>query len=125
MAFRTPREVDRRYTRKFKELILNKGLIDTYALYRSIQVTAEIDYNFATFMSANYTFTIKVYAEVYLVYLNERFSVTDDFINSVSFANTTEILRTYFRAYLSNEYPLLNFDNITLELNEIILMNQP
>ena len=89
MAFRTPREVDRRYTRKFKELILNKGLIDTYALYRSIQVTAEIDYNFATFMSANYTFTIKVYAEVYLVYLNERFSVTDDFINSVSFSNTT------------------------------------
>jgi hypothetical protein len=125
MAFRTPKEVDRRYTRKFKELILNKGLIDTYALYRSIQVTAEIDYNFATFMSANYTFSIKVYAEVYLVYLNERFSVTDDFVNSVSFANTTEILTTYFRAYLSNEYPLLNFDNITLELNEIILMNQP
>jgi hypothetical protein len=125
MAFLTPKEVDRRYTRKMKELILNKGLIDTYALYRSIQVTAEIDYNFGTFMSANYTFTIKVYAEVYLVYLNERFSVTSDFINSVSFANTTEILRTYFRAYLTNEYPLLNFDNITLDLNDVILMNQP
>ena len=125
MAFLTPSDIDRRYTRKFKELILNKGLIDTYALYRSIQITAEIDYNFATFMSANYTFTIKVYAEVYLVYLNDRFSVTDDFINSQSFANTTDRLRVYFRAYLANEYPMINFDNITLELNEIILMNQP
>jgi len=125
MAFLTPKDIDRRYTRKVKELILNKGLIDTYALYRSIQVTAEIDYNMATFMSANYTFTIKIYAEVYLVYLNERFSVTEDFINSQSFANTTERLRIYFKAFLQNEYPLLSFENITLDLNEVILMNQP
>jgi hypothetical protein len=125
MAFSTPREVDRRYTRKLKEDILNKGLWDTGALYKSIDVTAEIDYNFATFMSANYSFTVKVYAEPYMVYLNEKYSLTSDFVASRSFQNTTERLRMFFRAYLANEYPLLNFDNITLEVNEVILVNQP
>jgi hypothetical protein len=125
MAFRTPKDVDRRFTRKLKDDIRRKGLLDTGALYSSIDVTAEIDYNVASFMTANYTFTVKVYAEVYLVYLNERFQVTNDFINSRSFANTTDRFRIYFSAYLKNEYPLLNFDNITLSPSEIILMNQP
>lgn len=125
MPFYTPREVDRRYTRKLKEDILRKGLIDTYALYRSIDVTAEIDLNFGTFMTANYTFTVKIYAEPYLVYLNERFSIVDDFVNSRSFANTTEILNTFWKAYLQNEYPLLRFDNVTLDLYDVIIMNQP
>jgi|SRR5690606_9485211 len=125
MAFRTPRDIDRRYTRKLKEDILNKGLIDTWALYRSIDVTAEIDLNFGTFMSANYTFTVKVYAEVYLVYLNERFSIIDDFINSRSFRNTTDRLLVFWKAYLQNEYPLLRFDNVTLDLSDIIIVNQP
>lgn len=125
MAFRTPKSIDRDYTRKLKADIRKKDLIDTWALYRSIQVTAEIDLNFGTFMSANYTFTVKVFAEPYLVYLNERFSVTEDFVNSRSFRNTTDKLRLFFAAYLQNEYPLLNFDNITLEMSEIILVNQP
>lgn len=125
MAFSTPREIDRRYTRKFKEDILRKGLIDTYALYRSIDVTAEIDLNFGTFMTAEYTFTIKVYAEVYLVYLNEKYSIISDFINSQSFQNTTELLTTYWKEYLSGEYPLLRFDNVRLDLNDIIIVNQP
>jgi len=125
MPFRTPRDIDRRYTRKLKDDIRRKGLLDTGQLYSSIDVTAEIDIHFGTFMSANYTFTIKIYSVDYLAYLNERFSVTEDFINSYSFANTTERLRRYFIAYLSNEYPTLNFENITLDLNEAILMNQP
>ena len=123
--FRTPKDIDRRYTRKLKEDILNKGLIDTFALYKSIQVTAELDLNLSTFMSNTFTFNIKVYAEVYLVYLDEKYSVTSDFVRSRSFAQTTERLRQYFRAYLSNEYPLVSFDNMQLELSEITLMNQP
>lgn len=125
MAFRIPRDIDRRYTRKLKEDILNKGLIDTSALYRSIDVTAEIDYSFSTFMSANYTFTIKIYAEVYLVYLDEKYSITYDFVNSASFRNTTERLLVFWKAYLQNEYPKLLFDNVTLDLNEVIIVNQP
>lgn len=125
MPFRTPRDIDRRYTRKFKDDIWKKGLIDTGSLHRSIDVTAEIDIHFGTFMSANYTFTVFVFAEEYLVYLNERFSITEDFINSRSFRNTTERLRRFFIAYLSNEYPLLNFENIILELNEVVIVNQP
>lgn len=125
MPFKTPRDIDRRLTRKLKYDIQRKGLIDTWALYRSIDVTAEIDINFGTFMSANYTYTIRIFAEEYLVYLNERFSVTDDFVKSQSYRNTIERLRRYFIAYLSNEYPLLNFENITLDLNEVILVNQP
>ncbi len=62
MAFRTPKDVDRRFTRKLKDDIRRKGLLDTGALYSSIDVTAEIDYNVASFMTANYTFTVKVYA---------------------------------------------------------------
>lgn len=125
MAFRTPRDIDRRYTRKLKEDIMRKGLIDTWALYRSIDVTVEIDYNLATFMSANYSFTVKIYAEVYYVYLDEKYQLTNDFVNSRSFQNTTERLLIYWKAYLQNEYPLLKFDNVTLDLNRVLIMNEP
>jgi hypothetical protein len=125
MAFRTPRDIDRRFTRKFKEIILNEPLIDTFALYRSIDVTAEIDYNFATFMGANYTFTVKIYAEEYLCYHIIPRQLISQFINSNSFANTVERYRIYFRAYLQNEFPLLMFDNITLEVGDVQIMNQP
>tara|TARA_R110000744_G_scaffold48698_5_gene106213 strand:+ start:526 stop:903 length:378 start_codon:yes stop_codon:yes gene_type:complete len=125
MAFRTPKSIERDFTRKFKADIRRKDLIDTFALYRSIQITAEIDLNFGTFMSANYTFSVQVFAEPYLVYLDERFQVTNDFINSRSFQNTTDKFRLFFTAYLQNEYPLLRFDNVTLELSTITLMNQP
>lgn len=125
MAFKTPRDIDRRFTRKFKEIILNEPLIDTFALYRSIDVTAEIDVNFATFMSANYTFTVKIYAEEYLCYHIIPRQLISQFIYSNSFANTVERYRMYFRAYLSNEYPMLNFDNITLEVGDVVIVNQP
>jgi len=125
MAFRTPRDIDRRYTRKFKEIILNAPLIDTRALYKSIDVTAEIDYDFGTFMSSNYTFTVKIYAEPYLCYHIIPMQLLSWFKSSRSFDNTTQRYRQYFRAYLQNEYPLLRFDNITLELANIIIVNQP
>jgi hypothetical protein len=125
MAFRTPRDIDRRYTRKFKEIILNAPLIDTRALYKSIDVTAEIDYSFGTFMSAQYTFTVKIYAEPYLCYHIIPMQLLSWFKNSRSFNNTTQRFRIYFRAYLQNQYPLLNFDNITFELADIIIVNQP
>jgi hypothetical protein len=125
MAFRTPRDIDRRYTRKFKEIILNAPLIDTRALYKSIDVTAEIDYDFGTFMSSNYTFTVKIYAEPYLCYHIIPMQLLSWFRKSRSFDNTTQRYRQYFRAYLQNEYPLLRFDNITLELANIIIVNQP
>ena len=125
MAFRTPRDIDRRYTRKFKEIILNAPLIDTRALYKSIDVTAEIDYSFGTFMSSQYTFTVKIYAEPYLCYHIIPMQLLSWFKNSRSFNNTTQRYRQYFRAYLQNEYPLINFDNITFELANIIIVNQP
>jgi len=125
MAFKTPSSIDRDFTRKFKADIRKKDLIDTWALYKSIDVTAEIDLNFGTFMSANYTFSVQVYAEPYLVYLDERFQVTNDFINSRSFRNTTDKFRLFFTSYLQNEYPLLTFDIVKLELSTITLMNQP
>lgn len=125
MAFKTPREIDRRYTRKFKEDILNKALIDTWALYRSIDVTAEIVVDFPSFMTKTFEFDIKVYAEPYLVYLNENFTITWDFINSRSFANTTAIFRRYFIEYMRGQYPLLSFEDLRLELRDVIIMNTP
>lgn len=125
MAFKTPREIDRRYTRKFKEDILNKGLIDTSALYRSIDVTAEIVIDFPSFMNNTFEFDIKVYAEPYLVYLNERFTVSWDFINSRSFENTTNLFRRYFIEYMKSQYPLLSFEDVRLELRDVIIMNTP
>jgi hypothetical protein len=125
MAFRTPRDVDRRYTRKMKDDIRRKGLIDTGALLQSADVTVEIDLNFSTFMTSNFTFTVKIFAEPYYVYLDERFQLTNGLVNSVSFRNTTNRLRLYFAAYLQNEYPLLRFDNITLEVSDVIIVNQP
>lgn len=125
MPFRTPRDIDNRYKRKFKEIILNEPLIDTFALYRSIDVTAEIDYNISTFMSANYTFTVKIYAEEYLCYHIIPNQLISKFIYSQSFMNTSERLRRYFIIYLQNEYPLLMFENITLELADVQIMNQP
>lgn len=125
MAFRTPRDIDRRYTRKFKEIIMNEPLIDTFALYRSIDVTAEIDYNVSNFMNANYTFTVKIYAEEYLCYHIIPRQLLSQFWQSQSFRNTTDRFRRYFIIYLQNEYPKLNFENITLDLNDIIIVNQP
>jgi hypothetical protein len=125
MAFRTPRDIDRRYTRKFKEIILNAPLIDTRDLYRSIDVTAEIDYSFGTFMSRQFTFTIKIYAEPYLCYHIIPMQLLSWFRLSRSFANTTERYKIYFKAYLQNEYPLLDFENIIFELGDIQIMNQP
>jgi hypothetical protein len=125
MAFRTPKEVDRRLTRKFKEVILNAPLIDTSALYRSIDVTIEVDYTFGTFMSSVYTYTVKIYAEEYLVYHIEPMDLLYNFVNSRSFANTIDLFKTYFKAYLRNEYPTLRFDNVQMELNDVIIVNQP
>jgi hypothetical protein len=125
MAFKTPREIDRRYTRKLKEDILNKALIDTWALYRSIDVTAEIVVDFPSFMTKTFEFDIKVYAEPYLVYLNENFTITWDFINSRSFANTTSIFRRYFIEYMRGQYPLLSFEDLRLELRDVIIVNTP
>lgn len=125
MAFKTPREIDRRYTRKLKEDILRKGLIDTSALYKSIDVTAEVVMNFSTFMSNTFEFDIKIYAEPYLVYLNERFTVSFDFINSRSFDNTTRLFRRYLIAYLQSQYPMINFENINFELRDVLIMNTP
>ena len=125
MAFKTPREIDRRYTRKLKSDILNKGLIDTSALYRSIDVTAEIVVDFPSFMTKTFEFDIKIYAEVYLVYLNERFTVSWDFINSRSFENTTNLFRRYFIEYMKSQYPLLAFEDLRLELRDVIIMNTP
>jgi hypothetical protein len=125
MAFKTPREIDRRYTRKLKEDILNKALIDTWALYRSIDVTAEIVVDFPSFMTKTFEFDIKVYAEPYLVYLNENFTITWDFINSRSFENTTSIFRRYFIEYMRGQYPLLSFEDLRLELRDVIIVNTP
>jgi hypothetical protein len=125
MAFKTPRDIDRRYTRKFKEIVLNAPLYRFGDLYKSIDVTAEIDYNFGTFMSRQFTFTVKIYAEPYLCYHIIPMQLLSWFRNSRSFDNTTQRFRIYFRAYLQNEYPLLNFDNIILELGDIQIMNQP
>lgn len=125
MAFRTPRDIDRRLAAKLKADIRRKDLIDTFALYRSIQVTAEINQNAGGFMSAVYDVDIKVYSEDYIVYNNVRFSIMDDFIYSRSVRNTMERLRQYFRAYLSNEYPLINFDNIQLKIRYAYFMNTP
>jgi len=125
MSFKTSRTVDRAFTRKFKELILNAPLIDTFALYRSIDVTAEIDLNYSNFMSADYTFTIKIYAEEYLVYHIEPMNLISDFRYSQSFFNSVEKLRQEFIAYLTAEYPLIKFDNIYLELSEMLIMNTP
>jgi len=125
MSFKTPRSVDRAFTRKFKEMILNAPLIDTFALYRSIDVTAEIDLNYSNFMSADYTFTVKIYAEEYLVYHIEPMDLVGGFIYSQSFFNSVEKLRQEFIAYLSKEYPLIKFDNIYLELSELLIMNTP
>ena len=125
MAFKTPREIDRRYTRKLKEDILNKALIDTWALYRSIDVTAEIVVDFPSFMTKTFEFDVKIYAEPYLVYLNENFTITWDFINSRSFANTTSIFRRYFIEYMRGQYPLLSFEDLRLELRDVIIVNTP
>ena len=91
MAFKTPRDIDRRYTRKFKEIILNAPLIDTRALYKSIDVTAEIDYSFGTFMSAQYTFTVKIYAEPYLCYHIIPMQLLSWFKNSRSDRKSTRL----------------------------------
>jgi len=125
MSFRTSRTVDRAFTRKFKELVLNAPLIDTFALYRSIDVTAEIDLNYSNFMSADYTFTVKIYAEEYLVYHIEGMDLINKYRYSQSFFNSVEKLRQDFITYLTKEYPLIRFDNIYLELSELLIMNTP
>ena len=76
-------------------------------------------------MSVNFTYTVKIYAEDYLCYNIERFDILSKFVNSRSFDNSIDLFRTYFKAYLQNEYPSLRFDNIILTLNDVIVVNQP
>lgn len=125
MAFKTPSEIDRRYTRKFKEIILNAPLIDTRLLYKSIDVTAEIDLSYSAVMASTFPFTVKIYAEPYLCYHIIPMQLLSWFRKSRSFGNTTQIFRLYFRAYLQNIYPSIDFTNIKLELVDIIIINQP
>jgi len=125
MSFKVPASVDYQFKRKFRELVLNAPLIDTGMLYRSIEVRAEIDLNYSNFMSSNYTYNIQIYAEEYLVYHIVPMNLIDDYIYSVAFNNTVERLRLAFAEYLSKEYPLIRFDNIYLELSELLIMNTP
>jgi len=124
-SFRTPRDIEKRYTRKFKEIILNLPLIDTFSLYKSIDITAEIDRSFGTFMSAQYTFTIKIYAEDYLCYHIIPMQILSKFKNSKSFSNTTNFFKKDFQDFMSSQYPMLRFENITFDLANIIIINQP
>lgn len=123
--FRVPRNIENAYKRKFKEIILNTPLIDTFALYRSIDITAEIDINYSISLSSVFTFTIKIYAEEYLVYHIIPNKLISKFIYSRSFANTTEKLREAFKEHMMDLYPNLNFQNLRLDLNNVIIVNQP
>ena len=123
--FSLPRNVENAYKRKFKEIILNTPLIDTFALYRSIDITAEIDVNYSISLSSVFTFTIKIYAEEYLCYHIIPNQLISKFINSRSFANTTEKLREAFKEHMMDLYPNLNFQNLRLDLNNVIIVNQP
>jgi hypothetical protein len=124
MAYRVPREIDRRLTNKLKADIRSKDLIDTWALYTSIQVAANIGTS-DVFMSANVPVDIRIWSEPYIVYLNERFSITDDFAFSQSVENTLDIMQDSYRKWHKRKYPTLDADRIFLYLRDIYFMVTP
>jgi len=65
--------IERKLTDLYKKEILKKDLYDTGALYRSIDVKLKIS-------GTNITF--EVASEDYLKYLDDPYSVTEDFMNS-------------------------------------------
>jgi hypothetical protein len=67
------RQIENKMTKLYKKEIATKDLYDTGALYRSISVKLVIEGSKISF---------KVYSEDYLKYLDEPFSVTEDFLNS-------------------------------------------
>lgn len=124
-GFRIPREVENAYKRKYKEIILNTPLVDTFALYRSIDITAEIDINYSISLSSVFTFTIRIYAEEYMCYHIIPNKLISRFIYSRSFVNTTNKLTEAFKAHMQDLYPILNFSNLRLDLSNVIIVNQP
>jgi hypothetical protein len=124
MAYRVPRDIDRRLTAKLKADIRSKDLIDTWALYTSIQCAANIGTS-DVFMSANVPVDIRIWSEPYIVYLNERFSITDDFVFSRSVENTLDIMQDSYRKWHKRKYPTLDADKIFLYLRDVYFMVTP
>jgi hypothetical protein len=105
MAFQVSEEIENKMKRRFQRLIRKNGLIDTGALWRSIDITATI--------SDAGQLHIKVYSEDYLKYLDERFVLSSDFVNARGFATIAAEAYTEWVQYMTRRFPLLEgFDRV-------------
>ena len=100
MAYQVSEVIEKKMSRRLQRLIRKKNLIDTGALWRSIDITAEVDD--AGFID------VKIYSEDYLKYLDERFTVTSDFVNARGFKELVREIYEGWIPYMIKKYPLLS-----------------
>lgn len=81
-------------TNLFKSIIINEGLVDTKALLNSIRVFVKIDYDLVI---------INIVSKTYLKFLNERYDLTEKFVDDPSFSKELEKIYTpIYETYLQN-----------------------
>ena len=97
--YNVPASIERKMEARFKRLIRKNALIDTGALYKSIQMTAWID-------DSGYV-TIKLYSEDYLKYLDDRFSLSADFLYGPKFNTILIPMYEGWINYMIKKYPRL------------------
>ena len=99
MAFQVSEKIENQMARRFQRLIRKRNLIDTGSLWRSIDITAEVD--------DSGFIKIKIFSEDYLKYLDERFTLTSDFTRARGFNKLVRDIYAEWITYMIRRFPRL------------------
>jgi hypothetical protein len=101
--------IDSRLTDLYKKQIINKSLIKTGNLLNSISLSLIMDYDGST--------DIIISALYYLQYLDNDYSITNDFIDDIETMDIiSNVISEYTLYYIDNEEDLVLGNNIEIKL---------
>ncbi len=110
----------------FRTLILRTPLFDTGELWKSIYITIDVNpRSIFQRMSGVYEYVINIYAEDYLCYHLIPEQILTRFRGSNGFKKNQDRLKEEILQYLNSNYTGVTYTDITLELIDIDIKNQP
>ncbi len=101
-------------------------LFDTGELWKSVYITIDVNpRSIFQRMSGVYEYVINIYAEDYLCYHLIPTQLLTRFRRSNGFSKNQKALKEEILKYLNSNYTSVTYSDITLELVDIVIVNQP
>lgn len=110
----------------FRTLILRTPLFDTGDLWRSVYITIDVNpRSIFSRVSGTFEYVLNIYAEEYLCYHLIPTQLLTRFRRSNGFAKNQKQLKEEIIKYLNDNYTNATYKDISLELVDIVIINQP